>query len=245
MWFGIVSLFPEMFSALDSGVAGRAIKDGLLDIKYWSPRDFATDKYKTVDDKAYGGGPGMVMMTAPLQAAIQAAKQAAPKPAKVVYLSPQGKVFNQQAAKRFAETESVIFVSGRYEGIDERLIESEIDEEWSIGDYILTGGELASMVMIDAISRHVPGVIGDDQSVAQDSLENGLLKHPQYTRPEEFAGKSVPKVLLSGHHKEIERWRAKQALGQTWRKRPDLLAKLDLSDQEKALLDEFIRDFHA
>jgi tRNA (guanine37-N1)-methyltransferase len=240
MWFGIISLFPEMFTALNSGITSRAINQKILELEFWSPRAFSTDKHQSVDDNPYGGGPGMVMMAEPLQAAIQAARAAAKLPPTVIYLSPQGHRFDQKAAERLVTLKSVIFVAGRYEGIDERIIESEIDEEWSIGDYILTGGELAAMVMIDAASRLLPGVVGDDQSVAQDSLTTGLLKYPQYTRPEVFADLTVPPVLLSGHHAQIKRWRRQQSLGRTWLRRPDLLASMELHKEDQALLDEFI-----
>lgn len=240
MWFGIITLFPEMFSALQSGITSRALKENIMQLQCWSPREFATDKHQSVDDNPYGGGPGMVMMAEPLLAAIQAATAAAPTPPTVIYLSPQGRQFDQKAAERLATLKSVVMIAGRYEGIDERIIESEVDEEWSIGDFILTGGELAAMVMIDAASRMLPGVVGDDQSVAQDSLTTGLLKYPQYTRPEVFAGLSVPPVLMSGHHAQIKRWRRKQSLGRTWLRRPDLLEKLKLTKEDQALLDEFI-----
>jgi tRNA (guanine37-N1)-methyltransferase len=207
MWFGIVTIFPEMFSALNSGVTSRAQKEKIIQLQCFNPRDFTTDRHQSVDDNPYGGGPGMVMMPEPLQAAIQAANDAAPVPPTVIFLSPQGRQFDQKAAERLAEMKSVVMIAGRYEGIDERIIESEVDEEWSIGDFILTGGELAAMVMIDAASRLLPGVVGDDQSVATDSLTSGLLKYPQYTRPEIFAGLPVPPVLMSGHHAEIRRWR--------------------------------------
>lgn len=242
MWFGVVSLFPEMFQALHVGITGRAIKDQLLRVECWNPRDFATDKHKTVDDRPYGGGPGMVMMAEPLQAAIHAAKRAASEPATVIYLSPQGKRFDQAAAVELAAKKSVVLVAGRYEGIDERIITQEIDAEWSIGDYILTGGELAAMVMIDAATRLIPGAVGDEDSVSQDSLTSGLLKYPQYTRPENFDGLMVPDVLSSGHHKEIRRWRLKQSLGRTWLRRPDLLAKNQLTEEEISLLNEFINE---
>lgn len=243
MWFGIVSLFPDMFQALQVGITGRAIKEQLLRLSYWNPRDFATDKHKCVDDKPYGGGPGMLMMTEPLQAAIHAAKKDAPSTPHVVYLSPQGKQFNQQAAETLSTKKSLILVAGRYEGIDERIITQEIDEEWSIGDYVLTGGELAAMVMVDTITRLIPGSVGDQNSVSQDSLTTGLLKYPQYTRPENYQGLTVPEVLLSGHHLQIERWRTKQSLGKTWLRRPDLLAKRQLSQDEQSLLNEFIDEF--
>lgn len=244
MWFGIISLFPDMFKALDSGITGRAIKEGLIKLDYWNPRDFTVDKHQSVDDKPYGGGPGMVMMVEPLQQAIQAAKQAAPtNNPTVIYLSPQGRHFDQEAAVELVNKRSVIFLSGRYEGVDERLIEQEVDEEWSIGDYILTGGELASMVMIDAATRLLPGVVGDQDSVSQDSLTTGLLKYPQYTRPVHFMDNPVPEVLLSGNHKQINAWRLKASLGRTWLRRPDLLQKKRLTDVELALLTEFIEDF--
>lgn len=242
MQFGIISLFPEMFQALTVGITGRAQKDKLLELQIWNPRDFTTDKHQTVDARPYGGGPGMVMMAEPLQAAIQAARQAAKKPPTVIYLSPQGKPFNQAAAQELAGRESLILVAGRYEGIDERLIEQEIDEEWTIGDYILTGGELAAMVMIDTMTRLIPGAVGDQASVTEDSLTSGLLKYPQYTRPELTNNLPVPPVLLSGHHKEINRWRLKASLGKTWLRRPDLLAEKELSKEETALLDEFIKE---
>lgn len=228
MWIGVITLFPEAFTAIESGITGRALQDGLLQLELINPRDYATDKHKTVDDHPYGGGPGMVMRAEPLCAAIEAARSKAPKSAKVIYLSPQGRKFTQPAARDLAQEEAVIFLAGRYEGIDQRVIETEIDEEWSIGDYILTGGELAAMVMIDAASRHIPGVVGDYESVTSDSLENGLLKYPQYTRPENFRGKSVPKVLLSGNHAEIKAWREQESQHQTQRKRPDLLERDDI-----------------
>lgn len=239
MWFGLITLFPEMFQALHVGVTGRAIKDRLFSLNCYSPRDFATDKHQTVDDKPYGGGAGMVMMAEPLQDAILAAKAACPTPATVIYLSPQGRQFNQAAAERMATLSSIIFVAGRYEGVDERLIKAHVDEEWTIGDYILTGGELAAMTMIDAISRNLPGVVGDNLSVSEDSLATGLLKYPQYTRPELFNNESIPPILLSGHHANIKRWRRMMSLGRTWQRRPDLLAKLELSKEDQKLLDEF------
>jgi tRNA (guanine37-N1)-methyltransferase len=243
VWFGIISLFPDMFQSLNSGITGRALKDNLLKLDFWNPRDFTTDKHKSVDDKPYGGGPGMVMMAEPLQAAIHAAKSAAVEPPTVVYLSPQGRRFDQEAAQEFASQKSLVLLAGRYEGIDERIIEQEVDEEWSIGDYILTGGELAAMVMIDAVTRLIPGAVGDENSVSQDSLTTGLLKYPQYTRPEVFSGAAVPEVLLSGHHKQINEWRLKTSLGKTWLRRPDLLSKKQMSEEELRLLAEFIEKF--
>lgn len=242
LWFGVITLFPDMLNTLSLGITGRAMRDQLLQVDCWNPRDFAKDKHKTVDSKPYGGGPGMVMMAEPLQSAIHAAKTAAPSTPTVIYLSPQGQPFNQQAAERLATLSSVILLAGRYEGIDERIIEQEVDEEWSVGDYILTGGELAAMIMIDAATRLIPGALGAEDSVTQDSLTSGLLKYPQYTRPEHFNESRVPEVLLSGHHQQIEKWRLKQSLGKTWLRRPDLLAQRKLSTEEETLLAEFISE---
>lgn len=246
MWFGIITLFPEMFEILKVGITGRAIQEQLLTLNIWNPRDFAKDKHKTVDDHPYGGGPGMVMMAEPLQSALLAAKKAVKEPAKIIHLTPQGQLFDQQAARQFAiKRQPLVFVAGRYEGIDERIITTEVDEEWSIGDYILTGGELASMVMMDAIIRHLPNAIGNPYSIAEDSLMNGLLKYPQYTRPESFSGMKVPDVLLNGNHQLIRDWRLKQSLGKTWLKRPDLIHKKILTDKEKQLLDQYIDELAA
>lgn len=243
MWFGVVAVLPEILQGLDYGVTGRGLKNGLIKLESWNPRDFAEDKHKTVDDKPYGGGPGMVMMAEPLTAALNAARKAAPKPPTLVYLSPQGRAFDQKAAEDFLKKEAIILVAGRYEGIDERVLQSEIDEEWSIGDYVISGGELAAMVVIDAVSRLVPGVVKEETSVTQDSLSSGLLKYPQFTRPEEFKDKKVPEVLLSGNHKRIEDWRLKQSLGKTWLKRPDLLAKMELTKLQLKLLNEFKSEY--
>lgn len=242
IWFGLVTLFPAMCDALQQGVTGRALKENKIALTCSNPRDFATDKHKTVDDHPYGGGPGMVMMPGPLQSAIHDLKNKAPHPARVIYLSPQGKKFDQAAAEHFAKEKALIFIAGRYEGVDERVIMQEVDEEWSIGDYILTGGELAALVMVDAITRLLPGVVGDDESIKQDSLTTGLLKYPQYTRPESFAGLQVPDVVLSGHHQQIQRWRLKVSLGKTYLRRPDLLAQRNLTAEEKLLLEEFVQD---
>ncbi len=245
MQIGIVTLFPGMFSALTQyGITARAVQDGLVRLQYWNPRDFTTDRHRTVDDRPYGGGPGMLMKTAPVSAAIRAAKKglgqgAAPK---VIYLSPQGKPLNQEAVATLAQSQSLVLLCGRYEGVDERVIETLVDEEYSLGDYVLSGGELAAMVLLDAITRLQPGALGDAESASQDSFEAGLLDHPHYTRPEEFEGRQVPPVLLSGDHARIARWRLQQRLGVTWRKRPDLLAKrveAGLSREEQQLLDEY------
>ncbi len=227
------------------GISGRAVRQGLLELATWSPRDFAHDKHKTVDDRPYGGGPGMLMMVQPLRDAINAAKDWANTEetlAKVIYLSPQGKVFNQQAAVSMAVGTNLVLVAGRYEGIDERLIQALIDEEWSIGDYVLSGGELAAMVIVDAITRLLPGALGHEQSAEQDSFTEGLLDCPHYTRPEDFDGMRVPDVLLSGNHAQIRRWRLKQSLGRTWQRRPDLLQAIKLTEEQQALLTEFRRD---
>lgn len=243
MWFGIVTLFPEMFETFcQQGVIGRAVKQGKLSINIWNPRDFTHDNYQTVDDRPYGGGPGMLMKIQPLRDAIQAAKAAAGDGAKVLYMSPQGRKFDQQGAGELVASDKLIFVAGRYEGIDERLIQAEVDAEWSIGDFVLSGGELPAMTMIDAISRLVPGVLGHELSAEQDSFSDGLLDCPHYTRPEVFEGQSVPPVLLSGNHEHIRQWRLKQSLGRTWQRRPDLLDKLELNDEQRSLLAEFKRE---
>lgn len=238
---GIISLFPEMFTALDAGIPRIAQQKKQLTIQCWNPRDFTTDKHQSVDDTPYGGGPGMVMKVEPLQQAITAAKQALPK-AKVIYLTPQGKTLNHNAVCELANIEQIILLCGRYEGVDQRLISQYVDAEWSIGDYVLSGGELAAMVMIDAIARQLPGVLGDENSAAEDSFATGILDFPHYTRPAEFAGQKVPDVLLSGNHAAINTWRLKQALGRTYLRRPDLLKTKTLSEQEQQLLNEFIED---
>lgn len=246
MWIGVISLFPDMFRAItDFGVTGRAVKRGLLEINLWNPRDFAHDKHRTVDDRPYGGGPGMLMMVQPLRDAIQAAKQAAGDDVKVIYLSPQGKKLTQSGVAELAQHCKLILVAGRYEGIDERVIQSEIDEEWSIGDYVLSGGELPAMTLVDAVSRLVPGVLGDMASAEQDSFTDGLLDCPHYTRPENLDGVMVPDVLLSGNHEHIRRWRLKQSLGRTWQRRPELLNNLALTDEQAKLLAEYVQERNA
>ncbi len=243
MRFDVVTLFPEMVDhALRFGVTGRARERGLVRLFLWNPRDFTRDRHRTVDDRPYGGGPGMVMKVQPLQDAIRAAKAAGEVAARVVYLSPQGRCLEHEAVKRFAGMEGLILVSGRYEGVDQRLLENEIDEEWSIGDYVLSGGELAALVLIDAVTRLLPGVLGDAESARQDSHAQGLLDYPHYTRPEEIDGRRVPEVLLSGDHQAIARWRRKQALGRTWLRRPELLARRELTAEDLALLEEFKRE---
>lgn len=243
MWLGVVTLFPEMFRAVtDFGVTGRAVSKGLLEMQTWNPRDFAHDKHKTVDDRPYGGGPGMLMMVQPLRDAIHAAKAAAGKEAKVIYLSPQGRKLTQQGVEELAKSSSLVLVCGRYEGVDERIIQTEVDEEWSIGDYVLSGGELPAMTLIDSVSRLVPGVLGKKASAEQDSFSDGLLDCPHYTRPESMDGLDVPAVLLSGNHEHIRRWRLQQSLGRTLLRRPELLENLALTGEQEQLLAEFVDD---
>lgn len=240
MWFGVVSIFPEMFDAITAqGVTGRAVKSGLVAVERWNPRDFAQNKHRNVDDRPFGGGPGMLMMVQPLRDAIHAAKSAAGEGARTVYLSPQGRRLDQAGVKHLAGYEKLIFVCGRYEGIDERVIETEIDEEWSVGDYVLSGGELAAMIVMDAVIRLVPGALGHELSAEQDSFVDGLLDCPHYTRPEVFEGRAVPEVLMSGNHEQIRRWRLKQALGRTWLRRPDLLERVELNKEQQKLLEQF------
>ena len=248
MWIGVVSLFPEMFRAIsENGVTGRAVKNNLLSIECWNPRDFTLDKHRTVDDRPYGGGPGMLMMVQPLRDAILAAKQAAlaaGHEAKVIYLSPQGQRLAHSGAQSLSSCEALILVAGRYEGVDERVIESLVDEEWSVGDYVLSGGELPAMVLIDAVVRFVPGVLGHVLSAEQDSFSQGLLDCPHYTRPEVLDGKQVPSVLLSGDHEKIRLWRLKQSLARTKHRRPDLLNNLALTDEQVKLLAALESDSH-
>ena len=244
MKIGVISLFPEMFQAITCyGVTGRAVKNNLLEVMYWNPRDFAYDKHKTVDDRPYGGGPGMLMMVQPLRDAIHAAKAQLGNDSKVIYLSPQGRKLEQAGVYELSKQNKMILICGRYEGIDERIIQTEIDEEWSIGDYVLSGGELPAMVMIDAIARFIPGVLHHESSAEEDSFANGLLDCPHYTRPEVLDEMAVPDVLMSGHHEEIRRWRLKQSLGRTWLRREDLLLNLALTDEEQCLLTEFQAEF--
>jgi len=243
MQIDVVTLFPGMFKVLsDYGITGRAISRGIVDLGFWNPRDYSHDVHRTVDDRPYGGGPGMVMMIGPLREAIRRARHAGDTPGRVIYLSPQGRKLDQQGMKELALRERLILVCGRYEGVDERLISAEVDEEWSVGDYVLSGGELAAMVMIDGVTRLQPQALGHADSAVQDSFVEGLLDHPHYTRPEEMDGMRVPPILLSGDHEAIRRWREKQALGRTWLRRPDLLGHLDLNAEQQMLLAEFIRE---
>jgi tRNA (guanine37-N1)-methyltransferase len=236
----VVTLFPAMIrEAVSYGVTGRALAAGLVEVDCIDPRDFATDVHRTVDDRPYGGGPGMVMKVEPLRTAIRAAAKRAPEGALRVYLSAQGRRFDQAAARRLAGLAGLVLVAGRYEGVDERLLATEIDEEWSIGDYVLSGGEIPALALIDAVTRLIPGVLGDERSAVEESFTRGLLDWPHYTRPEEQDGMQVPQVLLSGNHRDIERWRLKEALGRTWRRRPELLERLALSAEEHQLLAEY------
>ncbi len=238
-----VSIFPDMFNAIaDFGVSGRAIKQGLVELKILTPRDFAHDRHSTVDERPYGGGPGMVMMVQPLRDAIAAAKSWAGDDAKVIYLSPQGRTLDQTGVAELASYRNMVLVAGRYEGIDERLLQTVIDEEWSVGDYVLSGGELPAMVLIDAVIRLVPGALGHALSAEQDSFADGLLDCPHYTRPEDFEGMRVPEVLLSGNNEEILRWRLKQSLVRTWLRSPNLLQAINLTKEQQKLLTEYRRD---
>ncbi len=245
-----ITLFPEMFAAVtQSGITRRALETGLWRLDTWNPRDFTTDNYRTIDDRPYGGGPGMVMLAEPLEKAIAAARSAQRElygsagGGRVIYLSPQGARLDHAKVMRLAAEPALTLLCGRYEGIDERLVAKCVDEEVSVGDYVLSGGELAAMVLIDAVVRQLPGALGDGQSAVEESFVTGLLDCPQYTRPEEWSGEKVPEVLMSGHHELIRRWRLKQALGRTWKRRPDLIARLsecrDLTDEEKILLEQF------
>lgn len=243
MRIDVVTLFPEMFEAIrGSGIPRRAIDRDLLELQMWNPRDFTFDRHRTVDDRPYGGGPGMVMQYEPLRDALQAIRAAGEQTAPVIYLSPQGRKLDQAGVQELAQRPRLILLAGRYEGVDERLIESEVDEEWSIGDYVLSGGELAAMVMIDAVTRLLPGALGHEDSADQDSFSSGLLDYPHYTRPEVIDGRTVPAVLLSGDHAAIARWRMKQALGRTWLRRPELLEQAGLSKEQQKLLAEFMRE---
>jgi len=239
--FSIVTLFPEMFTSFFSqGVIGRAVKKGLIEVAVYNPRDYTTDKHRTVDDKPYGGGPGMLMMVQPLTDAIASAKAASSEKAKVIYLSPQGRTLDFDGVQTLSQQTDLVLVAGRYEGIDERIIQTLIDEEWSIGDYVLSGGELPAMVLMDAVSRLIPDVLGHNQSAVEDSFTSGLLECPQYTRPHTYAGKSVPEVLLSGNHEKIRQWRLQESLKRTLMKRPDLLNNLALTEEQQAILKKFI-----
>ena len=239
--FDVVTLFPEMFAAITaSGITSRALEAGLYSLTTWNPRDFAADRYRTVDERPYGGGPGMVMMAEPLERALDGIKLAGG--GRVIYLSPQGRKLDHRRVLEFSKEKSITLLCGRYEGVDERLLERRVDEEVSIGDFVLSGGELAAMALVDAVVRQLPGALGDQASAVEESFADGLLDCPQYTRPELYSGRQVPEVLLSGHHENIRRWRLKQALGRTWLRRPDLLEIRQLNAEEQRLLEEFKRE---
>jgi tRNA (guanine37-N1)-methyltransferase len=239
----VITLFPDMVEqVVNYGVVGRAADRNLMYLQCWNPRDYTVDKHRTVDDRPYGGGPGMLMKVQPLEETIQAVREKNPL-AQLIYLSPQGKPVNQAMLAKQVGTQSVIFLCGRYEGVDERLIQKEVDQEWSIGDYVISGGELAAMVCIDAMARLIPGALGHEQSAQQDSFSEGLLDYPHYTRPEEYKGMEVPEVLMNGNHQHIEDWREGQSLGRTWQRRPDLLELKVLDDRQQALLNDFKDEF--
>jgi len=239
-----VTLFPQMFTALtESGITSRALEAGLWQLKTWNPRDFTTDNYRTVDDRPYGGGPGMVMLAEPLEKALDAAQAAGA--GRVVYLSPQGRKLDHRRVLELSKERAITLLCGRYEGVDERLLARRVDEELSLGDFVLSGGELAAMALIDACVRQLPGALGDAHSALEESFATGLLDCPQYTRPEIYAGEPVPELLLSGHHENIRRWRLKQALGRTWLRRPELLQARGLSEEEQQLLAQFQREYRS
>ncbi len=241
---GVITLLPEIFTSLQYGVTGRALDQGLAKVTCWNPRDWSNRPYRQIDDKPYGGGPGMVMMFEPLHQAIMHARKNMPANTRTIYLSPQGKKISQEDLNIIvSNNQPLLLVAGRYEGIDERLLEQDIDEEWSLGDFVLSGGEFAALAFIDALIRLFPGCLGHPASASQDSFMNGLLDYPHYTRPAIVDGRPVPEVLLSGSHRDIERFRRKQALGKTWLKRPDLLVQLPLSDEDKKLLEEFKNEY--
>lgn len=243
MEISVVSLFPEMVKEIARhGVVGRAIDNSIVDLECVNPRDFAKDTHRTVDDRPYGGGPGMVMKFEPVAAAVEQAKEAMPAGSPVICMSPQGTPFDQASARRLAKLPGMILLAGRYEGIDERLIEAVVDEEISLGDFVLSGGEIAAMAVIDAVARLLPGVLGDDASALQDSFSEGLLDYPHYTRPEVIDGRQVPEVLLSGDHARIDRWRRKQAIGRSYRRRPELIGNLQLDDEQQTLLAEYLQE---
>lgn len=243
MRIDVVTLFPDFLrQAASAGVTGRAFEQGLAELVTWDPREDAADRHRTVDDRPYGGGPGMVMRVEPLATTLDRARAAA-EPAPVSYLSPQGRRLTQGAIRGLAQRPRLILLCGRYEGIDERLLDESVDEEWSIGDFVISGGELAAAMVIDAVLRMLPGVLGDADSAEEDSFTDGLLDCPHYTRPEEWRGRRVPEVLLGGDHAAIARWRRREALGRTWLRRPDLLARARLSDADRALLGEYIDEY--
>lgn len=243
MKIGLITLFPEMFDALlEYGISSRAVKNGLFEVKCFNPRAYAVDYHNTVDGRPYGGGPGMVLMAEPLRKSIKEARNWIGAKTKVIYLSPQGQVLTQKGVQLLSSESSLIFISGRYEGVDERVIDLEVDEEWSIGDYVLSGGELPTMVVMDTIIRQLPGALGDQLSAKQDSFSEGLLDYPHYTRPETYEGLKVPDILLSGNHENIRQWRLKESLKRTLFKRPELLSGLSLNKEQEEMLDSLMKD---
>lgn len=243
MRFEIVTIFPRMIEAgLEEGVVGRAVGRGVIEVKVHDLRAFTTDRHRSVDDMPYGGGPGMVMKPEPLVRAVQHIEETSGKPDAVLLLSPQGRLFTQAEARRLSRLENIVLICGRYEGVDERVRELVAAEELSVGDFVVSGGELPALIVVDAVSRLVPGVVGDEQSVEQDSFSRGLLDHPHYTRPPSFGGLQVPDVLLSGHHAQVERWRRTAALRQTLRARPELLEDADLDSEDRAILEELLKE---
>lgn len=243
--FSAITLFPEMFSSVtEYGVVGRAVKAGLIKISCINPRNFTEDRHRTVDDRPYGGGPGMLMKVEPLERSILSIKEKH-EDAKVIYLSPQGRTLNHQLVKELTKESHLVLLSGRYEGVDQRLIDQQVDIEISIGDFVLSGGELAAMTVIDSVTRMLPSALGHNDSAEEDSFEDGLLDHPHYTRPELYNDVNVPSILLGGDHQAIKTWRLKQRLGNTWLKRPDLLEKKNLSDSEQKLLEDFKSETNA
>ena len=242
--FDVITLFPEMFGAITaSGITSRALQAGLWSLKTWNPRDFTSDNYRTVDDRPYGGGPGMVMLAEPLERTLDAVQGAAG--GRVIYLSPQGTRLDHRKVMALSRESAITLLCGRYEGVDERLLRRRVDEELSLGDFVLSGGELAAMALIDACVRQLPGALGDEQSAVEESFAAGLLDCPQYTRPEVYAGERVPEVLLSGHHENIRRWRLKQALGRTWLRRPELLQARGMTAEEQVLLAQFQHEYRS
>ena len=240
----MVTLLPQMFSAItESGITSRALQAGLWQLKTWNPRDFTTDNYRTVDDRPYGGGPGMVMLAEPLEKALDAAREAGA--GRVIYLSPQGRRLDHRKVMALSQENAITLLCGRYEGVDERLLGRRVDEELSIGDFVISGGELAAMALIDACVRQLPGALGDENSALEESFAAGLLDCPQYTRPEIYGGEKVPEVLMSGHHENIRRWRLMQALGRTWLRRPELLQARGMSAEEERLLAEFQQEYRS
>lgn len=245
--YHVVTLFPALFAALtEYGISGRAVRNQLVELRFWDPRDFTSDSYRTVDDRPFGGGPGMVMLAEPLDLALTAAKTALRREGvaqpRLIYLSPQGRTLNQALVEELVREPALVLLAGRYEGIDERVFARHPVEEISIGDYVLSGGELPAMVLLDALIRQLPGALGHSGSAEEDSFADGLLDCPHYTRPEVYLGLGTPAELLTGNHAGVARWRLKQSLGRTWQRRPDLLERRPLSHEELDLLDEFRRD---